>query len=410
MRILVLNSGSSSVKFQLIETSPEQISASTDRMIARGSVERIGSSEAVVKYTAACKGSENFAKPIADHKQALETAFQSLTGEHGVIGSADDIEAVGHRMVHGGESFSMPAIIDGEVVRRIEQCFDLAPLHNPHNLKGYFAAKQFFPNASHVAVFDTSFHHTLPPKAFLYGIPYSHYKRDKVRRYGFHGVSHRYVSYRFAQLHGTTRDHYKLITCHLGNGCSMCAIDHGRSVDTSMGFTPLEGLVMGTRSGSIDPGVLFYLVGKSDMSISDVEVMLNRHSGLYGLSGVSNDMRDLLEEAERGNVRAQLAVDVFCYRVKGYFGSYLATLNGADALIFTGGIGENSHAIRARSCDQLDNLGVAIDWHRNEKVVGGVEGEISTEESRVKVWVIPTNEELVIARDTLRCIFGIPYP
>ncbi|HET8546422.1 MAG TPA: acetate kinase [Bryobacteraceae bacterium] len=410
MRILVLNSGSSSVKFQLIETSPEQIASSSDRMVARGSIERIGSSEALVKYTSCCNGSENFAKPIADHKQAIETAFQSLTGEHGVIGSADEVEAVGHRMVHGGEHFTVPAVIDEEVVRRIELCFDLAPLHNPHNLKGYFAAKQHLPNASHVAVFDTSFHHTLPPKAFLYGIPYSHYKKDKVRRYGFHGVSHRYVSYRFAQLHGTTRDHYKLITCHLGNGCSMCAIDHGRSVDTSMGFTPLEGLVMGTRSGSLDPGVLFYLVGKSDMSIADVEVMLNRHSGLYGLSGVSNDMRDLLEEADRGNVRAQLAVDVFCYRVKKYFGAYLAALNGADAIIFTGGIGENAAMIRSRVCDQLDGLGVSIDWHKNEGIIDGREGEISTDESRIKVWVIPTNEELVIARDTLRCIFGIPYP
>jgi acetate kinase len=410
MRILVLNSGSSSVKFQLIETSPEQIAASTDRMIARGSIERIGSSEALVKYTSPCKGNENFAKPIADHKQAIETAFQSLTGEHGVIGSPDEIEAVGHRMVHGGEHFTVPAVIDEEVVRRIEQCFDLAPLHNPHNVKGYLAAKQFLPNASHVAVFDTSFHHTMPPKAFLYGIPYTHYKKDKVRRYGFHGVSHRYVSYRFSQLHGTTRDHFKLITCHLGNGCSMCAIDHGRSVDTSMGFTPLEGLIMGTRSGSIDPGVLFYLIGKSDMSIADLEVMLNRHSGLYGLSGVSNDMRDLLEEADRGNVRAQLAVDVFCYHVRKYFGSYLATLNGADAIIFTGGIGENSHVIRARVCDQLDGLGISVDWHKNEAVVNGQEGEISTEESRIKVWVIPTNEELVIARDTVRCIFGIPYP
>jgi acetate kinase len=276
-------------------------------------------------------------------------------------------------------------------------------------LKGYTAAKSFLPNASHVAVFDTSFHHTMPPKAFLYGIPYKHYKLDKVRRYGFHGVSHRYVAYRYAQLHGTTRDHFKLITIHLGNGCSMCAIDHGRSVDTSMGLTPLEGLLMGTRCGNLDPGVLFYLVGRSDMSLHDVEVMLNRHSGLYGLSGVSNDMRDLLEEADRGNVRAQLAVDVFCYDVKKYLGSYLAALNGADAIIFTGGIGENAPAIRSRSCENLDGLGIKLDCKKNCNTAGS-EAEISADDSPVKVWVIPTNEELVIARDTLRCIFGIPYP
>lgn len=409
MRILVLNSGSSSVKFQLIETSPEQIASSSDRMIARGSVERIGSSEAVVKYDAVAEGSDVFARPIKDHRDAIETAFSCLTGEHKVIASPDEIEAVGHRMVHGGETFTHPALIDDEVVRRIEACFDLAPLHNPHNVKGYQAAKTFLPNAAHVAVFDTSFHHTMPPKAFLYGIPYIHYKRDKVRRYGFHGVSHRYVSYRFAQIHGTTRDKYKLITCHLGNGCSVCAIDRGRSVDTSMGFTPLEGLLMGTRSGSIDPGVLFYLAGKADVSLSEVEVMLNRHSGLYGLSGVSNDMRDLLREADEGNVRAQLAVDVFCYRVKQYFGSYLACLNGANAVLFTGGIGENAPQIRARICDNLDALGVKIDPAKNEAALGR-EADISAADSSVRVWVIPTNEELVIARDTLRCIFGIPYP
>ena len=410
MRILVLNSGSSSVKFQLIETSPEQIAISSDRSVARGSIERIGSSEAIVKYVAPDKGSQSFAKPIGDHKQAVETAFECLTGEYSVIAKPDDIEAVGHRIVHGGEWFTHPAIINDEVVQRIEANFDLAPLHNPHNVKGYHAAKAFLPNAAHVAVFDTSFHHTMPPKAFLYGIPYKHYKQDKVRRYGFHGVSHRYVSYRFAQLHNSTRDKFKLITCHLGNGCSVAAIDHGRSVDTSMGMTPLEGLLMGTRCGNIDPGVLFYLVGRSDMTMHDVEVMLNRHSGLYGLSGVSNDMRDLLEETERGNVRAQLAVDVFCYGVRKYIGAYFAALNGADAVLFTGGIGENAHQVRSRVCECMDAIGIKLDQDKNWNMVGGKEGDISTDDSRVKVWVIPTNEELVIARDTIRCIFGIPYP
>lgn len=410
MRILVLNSGSSSLKFQLIETSPQQIEDNSDRLIVKGSIERIGSEDATFKYSVGDGRSEQSTRPIKDHKQAIEAAFKALQSSGTEGEQAPKIEAVGHRIVHGGEHFDKPALLDDDTLKRIESCYDLAPLHNPANIKGYLAAREILPDASHVAVFDTSFHHSMPPRAFLYGIPYRHYRQDKVRRYGFHGVSHRYVAYRFAQLHNSTRDQFKLITCHLGNGCSMTAVDHGKSIDTSMGMTPLEGLIMGTRSGSIDPGAIFHLATKSDMGLHDIEVMLNRHSGLYGLSGVSNDMRDLLEEAGSGNVRAQLAVDVFCYSAKRYVGAYLAALNGADALLFTGGIGENAAPIRARICEDLDNLGIAVDSEKNNKVVNGAEGEISPTNGKVKVWVIPTNEELIIARDTLRCIYGIPYP
>jgi acetate kinase len=409
MKILVLNSGSSSLKFQLIETSPEQISSNNDRLIARGSVERIGSGEAMVSFDALDRGKTKKACLIPDHKQALEAAFQALQGDHGVINDPKEIEAIGHRVVHGGEYFTAPAaLITGQVLTLIEHCIDLAPLHNPPNLKGIYASRQLAPHAQNVAVFDTAFHQTLPQKAFLYGIPYVHYSRDKIRRYGFHGISHRYVSYRFGQLHNSTREAYKLITCHLGNGCSMAAIEHGRSVDTSMGFTPLEGLIMGTRSGSIDPGAVLYLIGRADMSKHEVEVLLNRSSGLYGLSGSSNDMRDLLTDAAGGDERARLAIDVFCYQIKRYIGSYYAAMNGADAIIFTGGIGENSPVVRGLSCEALDALGIKIDTGKNKAAVG-TDADISSDDAKTRAWVIPTNEELLIARDTFRTILGIPH-
>jgi acetate kinase len=298
--------------------------------------------------------------------------------------------------------------MDEAVVKEIEDSIDLAPLHNPHNLKGYYASRALFPSARHVAVFDTAFHQTLAPHAFLYGLPYVLYSRYRIRRYGFHGTSHRYVSYRFAQIHGRTRRDYKMITCHLGNGCSMCAIDHGRSVDTSMGFTPLEGLLMGTRSGDLDPAALLHIMSHEDLTIREASSLLNKHSGLYGVSGVSNDMRALLAEAARGHERARLAVDMFCYRVKKYLGAYCAVLNGADAVIFTGGIGENAPAIRAQSCEGLEALGIAVDAQANEAAVG-TEKDIAASGARTRVWVIPTNEELLIARDTLRTILGIPH-
>jgi len=312
-------------------------------------------------------------------------------------------------VVHGGEHFTGSVLIDEDVVKEIEKCIDLAPLHNPANLKGYQAARQLLPHARQVAVFDTSFHHAMPPHAFHYGIPYVHYSRDRVRRYGFHGTSHRYLNYRFARLHGHDRSAYKVITCHLGNGCSMCAINHGRSIDTSMGMTPIEGLLMGTRPGDIDAGALTYLLAREGMDLHDLESELNRHSGLYGVSGVSSDMRDLLKQAAAGHERARLAIDIFCYRVKKYLGAYLAALNGADGIVFGGGIGENSPEIRAQICENLDIFGIKVDPESNASVPDQ-ERLISPRGASPEMWVIRTNEELLIARDTLRCMLGIPHP
>ncbi|HEY6291391.1 MAG TPA: acetate kinase [Terriglobia bacterium] len=409
MKILVINCGSSSLKFQLIETSLEQTAANADRLLAKGEVERIGSTEALVSYEV--PGSESTREGVAvrDHTEAIQAALGCLTGSGSLVKSLGEIEGVGHRVVHGGERLVSSVLIDHEVVREIERCIDLAPLHNPNNLKGYRATRRLLPEAKQVAVFDTSFHHAMPPRAFHYGVPYLHYTRDRVRRYGFHGTSHRYLNYRFARLHGHDRSHYKVITCHLGNGSSMCAIDHGRSIDTSMGLTPLEGLLMGTRPGDVDPGVLTYLLGREGTSLHDLETELNRHSGLYGISGISGDMRDLLKAREGGNERAALAVDIFCYRVKKYLGAYLATLNGADGIVFGGGIGENSPEIRAQICESLEVFGIRLDLEANAAAIGQ-DKMISPPGISPEIWVIPTNEELLIARDTLRCILGIPHP
>jgi acetate kinase len=409
MKILVINCGSSSLKFQLIETSPAQIASNTDRFLAKGEVERLGSSEAILSFELAASERVRESRPIRDHTQAIQAALEKLVGSSGPVSDLAEIEGVGHRVVHGGEHFTESALIDDEVVREIEKCIDLAPLHNPANLKGYQATRRLLPHARQVAVFDTAFHHAMPAPAFLYGIPYVHYTRDRVRRYGFHGTSHRYLNYRFARLHGHDRSEYKVITCHLGNGCSVCAIDHGRSIDTSMGLTPLEGLVMGTRPGDVDAGALTYLLGREGMDLHDLETELNRHSGLYGISGVSGDMRDLLKQAAAGHERARLAIDMFCYRVKKYIGSYLAGLNGADGIVFSGGIGENSPEIRAQICENLDVFGVWIDAESNA-TVPGEERLISPRGASPEMWVIRTNEELLIARDTLRCILGIPHP
>lgn len=409
MNILVINCGSSTVKFQLIETSPEHINSNTDRLLAKGEVDRIGSSEAMVTYQVTGAAATRTVKAIRDHTQAVQAALDCLTGPSGLVKDLGEIEGVGHRVVHGGEALQASTLFDEEVVREIERCIDLAPLHNPPNLKGYEAARRLLPEAKHVAVFDTAFHHAMPPHAFHYGIPLIHYTRDRVRRYGFHGTSHRYLNYRFARLHGHDRSAYKVITCHLGNGASLCAIDHGRSVDTSMGLTPLEGLIMGTRPGDIDPGVLCYLLHREGMNPSELEIELNRHSGLYGISGVSGDMRDLQSEAEKGNKRAELAIDMFCYRVKKYIGAYLAALNGADGIVFSGGIGENSPVVRARVCEGLGVFGIRIDAEDNAEVQGP-EKLISPRGASPEIWVIRTNEELLIARDTVRCILGIPHP
>jgi acetate kinase len=316
------------------------------------------------------------------------------------------IHAVGHRIVHGGSRFTTSMIIDAEVEKGIDELSVLAPLHNPHNLEAVRAARVHWPDATHVAVFDTAFHHTLPPPAYAYALPYKYLTEKGIRRYGFHGISHRYVSWRFAQIHGKTRADYRMITCHLGNGCSVCAIDQGKSIDTSMGFTPLEGLVMGSRSGDVDAGAILYLITQEKLQPADVANILNKDSGLKGLSGVSNDMRDVLKKAKAGDVQARLAVDTFCYRAKKYIGAYLAAMNGADALIFTGGIGENSPEIRAQICAGLENLGIGLDAPAN---TSGSREDRQIGTSRVPVWVVPTEEELLIARDTLRCILGIAH-
>jgi acetate kinase len=412
MNILVLNCGSSSLKFQIIQTDLEMIEKVADKQLAKGLIERIGS-QALVSLQAAGKTAVKHAAPLRDHRAALDHVIKWIVSKDAQIPdiqSLADIHAVGHRVVHGAEQFTKSTIITDAVIRGIEDCIDLAPLHNPANLKGIHAARELLGTGiPAVVVFDTSFHSTMPETSFLYAIPYQLYRRHKIRRYGFHGTSHRYVAYRYRQLTGKTREETNVITIHLGNGCSACAIKNGVSFDTSMGLSPLEGLVMGTRSGDIDPAVLEFLSHKEGMSMSEIDTLLNKQSGLLGISGLTNDMRDLLEEAkDHQDRRATLAINIFAQRAKKYIGSYLAELNGADALIFTGGIGENAATIRQRICANLEWLGIEIDEQLNNEKVGGKEGEINTHKSRVKVFVIPTNEELLIARDTVRCIVDVP--
>jgi acetate kinase len=408
MKILVLNSGSSSIKFQLIETDADMIASNTDKCLAKGIVERIGTDEASLHLEAPAKQCKPHIGQILDHQTALTRMLEALR-ECGVIADVSQVQAVGHRVVHGGEQFSHSVMMDEEVAKAIQQCSELAPLHNPHNLRGYYVARKVMPQVPQVAVFDTAFHQSIPPRAYLYGIPYTYYRRYKIRRYGFHGTSHRYVAYRYRLMFGKGREDVNVITCHLGNGCSMCAIEKGKSVDTSMGFTPLEGLVMGTRSGDLDPAILLYLMSKDELSLHDVSTLLNKFSGLYGLSGESNDMRELIEAAERGNEQAKLAIDVFAYRIRRYIGAYAAVMGHVDGLIFTGGIGENAPLVREKACERLAELGFQLDPARNNGVVGK-EGEVSADSSRARIMVIPTNEELLIARDTFRCVRGIPHP
>lgn len=410
MNVLVLNAGSSSLKFQLIRTDQERIGSDTDIRLARGYIERIGG-EALITFQVEGGPRRRTTAPVRDHRAAVEAALRMLGEETSLpdFSGFRDIDAVGHRVVHGGERFSRSVLIDDVVVRQIEETIDLAPLHNPHNLKGIRAVRDVLgANVPQAAVFDTAFHTTLPDHAYLYAIPYSLYRRHRVRRYGFHGTSHRYVAYRFRRLTGTPRDENRLITLHLGNGCSACAIVAGDSVDTSMGFTPLEGLVMGTRSGDLDPAIIDYIAAKEGMSLHEVEALLNKQSGLLGISGLTNDMRELLAEAdEHDDRRARLAVDIFCYRIRKYIGSYLAAIGGAQAVVFTGGIGENSAEVRTRVVQGLEWMGLELDTHANEHTIGGAEGRISTDTSRLHAWVIPTDEELLIARDTVRLVLGL---
>jgi acetate kinase len=412
MNVLVLNTGSSSLKFQVIDTDLDTIEKNADRQLARGVLERIGS-ESLVTFRVEGKPAVRRTAALRDHRAALDYVLRWLVSpEAGVPGlkSVGDIHAVGHRTVHGGEKFTKSVVITDEVVDQIEDCIDLAPLHNPANLKGIYAARELLgPGVPQVAVFDTSFHSTMPEVSYLYAIPYPLYVRHKVRRYGFHGTSHRYVAYRYRILTGRSYDETNIITVHLGNGCSACAIQKGESINTSMGLTPLEGLVMGTRGGNLDPSILEFLHDKEGMSFQELDALLNKQSGLLGVSGLTNDMRELLEEERvHQDRRARLAIEIFCLRVKQYLGSYLAQMNGADAIVFTGGIGENSAEVRARVCRDMDFLGIAIDPSKNEAAVRGKEGDVSADGARVRTFVIPTNEELLIARDTVRCVKNAP--
>ncbi|MCW5980981.1 MAG: acetate kinase [Bryobacteraceae bacterium] len=404
MKILAVNCGSSTVKFQLFETSAERAERNEDRALARGMVDKVGAADSSVSFEPAGADKQTIRRPIRDHHEAVEASLATLTESgNGLLRDLSEIAGVGHRVVHGGEYYSDSVLFDDEVERRVEECVELAPLHNPHNLTGYRAVKALLPRCPNVAVFDTAFHQTIPRRAFLYALPLELYSEHKIRRYGFHGTSHRYVSQRYAQIHGAGLENLKLIACHLGNGCSMTAIDRGRSVDNTLGLTPIEGLVMGTRPGDVDPGVVLHLMSDLKMTVEEVTELLNKRSGLLGLSGETNDMRSLMQASEAGDERARLAIEIFCYRIKKYIGAYLAALNGADAILFTGGIGENAPAIRARACEALDALGVALDPGRNERA-RGAEAEISADGAKVKAWVIPTNEELLIARETMRCI------
>jgi acetate kinase len=407
MKILVLNCGSSTIKFQLIETDEERIASNADRCIAKGSVEKIGTDEAVLHFSVPPNPAQSVTEEMLDHQTALARAIRALK-EAKAVGDISQIEAVGHRVVHGGERFSASVMIDDEVEKAIQQCSELAPLHNPHNLRGYLVARKVLPQVPQVAVFDTAFHQTMPPKAYLYGLPYSYYRRYRIRRYGFHSPSHRYVAFRCREMLGKAKGEANLITAHLGNGCSITAIEKGKSIDTSMGFTPLEGLLMGTRCGDIDPAIILYLMSKDELTVHDMSALLNRFSGLYGISANSNDMRELIAAAE-GDKQAEAAIEAFCYRLRKYIGAYTAALGHVDGLVFTGGIGENAPLVREKTCQGLAELGYEIDLARNNEAVGKT-SEISTDSSRVRIFVIPTNEELLIARDTFRVVRDLPIP
>ncbi|MDH7568069.1 MAG: acetate kinase [Armatimonadota bacterium] len=398
MLILVLNSGSSSLKFQLFDMTDESVRA-------RGLADRIGErngEEATIEYRPAGQEPRKLPAVLPDHATALSRVAELLTDPtHGVITSLGEIKAVGHRVVHGGEAFSSAALIDDKVLAAIEACVPLAPLHNPPNLVGIRACQSLMPGTPQVAVFDTAFHQRMPRHAYLYAVPYEWYQEYGVRRYGFHGTSHKYVAGRASDWlvrEGRDPATLRIITCHLGNGCSMSAVHGGVSVDTSMGFTPAEGLMMGTRSGDIDPAIINYIVERTGMTSDQVMEVLNKKSGLLGVSGFSNDMRDINARREAGDERAQLAFDIFCYRIVKYVGAYAAVMGGVDAIVFTGGIGENNPDVIERVCSPLGYLGVTLDARRNVRRAG--EREVTADGSKVRVFVIPTNEELVIARET----------
>ena len=396
--VLVINAGSSSLKYQLINMDDESV-------IAKGLVERIGMEGSKITYKPTGKDPVKKEVEMNDHVAAMEQVIASLTdAQSGVVSDLSDIQAVGHRVVHGGEAFSGSVLIDDSVMEAIKENIELAPLHNPANIMGIDACKKLMPEAPMVAVFDTAFHAKMPKHSFLYGVNYDAYEQYKVRRYGFHGTSHKYVAERAAELLGKDLKDLKIITCHLGNGSSIAAVDGGVSVDTSMGFTPLEGLVMGTRAGDMDTAILPYLMNKMNLSVDDAISYLNKQCGVYGLSGVSSDFRDLWAAADEGNEKAIAALDVFTYRVKKYIGAYAAAMNGVDVITFAGGIGENDYAVREQCLKGLDYLGVKVDFELNDGL-RGKEVTISTPDSKVVVMIVPTDEELVIARDTAKLAF-----
>ena len=395
MNVLVINCGSSSLKYQLIDSD-------TEAVLAKGLCERIGIDGRLV-YQKAGNDKEITEASMPTHKEAIQMVLEALTNEKtGAIKSLAEVNAIGHRIVHGGEKFASSAIITDEMIKAVEECNDLAPLHNPANLIGIRVCSELMPNVPQVGVFDTAFHQTMPAKAYLYGLPIEYYKNYKVRRYGFHGTSHSFVSKRAVEFLGLDKDNSKVIVCHLGNGSSISAVQNGKCVDTTMGLTPLEGVVMGTRSGSIDPAIVEYIAKKENLDLAGVMNVLNKKSGLQGMSGVSSDMRDLRAAAAEGNEDAKNAIEVLCYGIAKYVGGYIAAMNGVDAIVFTAGIGENVGMIREKVCSYLGFLGVTIDAKANEAM--GEEVVISGADSKVKVAVIPTNEELAICRDTVALV------
>ncbi|AEV69093.1 acetate/propionate family kinase [Acetivibrio clariflavus] len=396
MKILVINTGSSSLKYQLIDMTNENV-------LAKGVCDRIGLEHSFLKHTRIGSDPVIIEKDLYNHKIAVQEVLSALTdSKTGVISSMSEIAAVGHRIVHGGEKFKESVIIDDNVMAAIKECVELAPLHNPANIIGIEACQQIMPNIPMVAVFDTAFHQTMPPYAYIYALPFEIYEKYRLRKYGFHGTSHKYVAHRAAEMLGRPIEELKIITCHLGNGASICAVKYGKSIETSMGFTPLQGLAMGTRSGTIDPAVISFLMEKEKMSVKDISDFLNKKSGVLGVSGVSSDFRDVQEAAENGNERAKLALDIFCYKVKRFIGDYMGILNGADAVVFTAGIGENNDLVRSMILKDMDFLGIVIDEEKNK--VKGKEIDISAPGARVKTLIIPTNEELAIARETKKLL------
>jgi acetate kinase len=395
MKVLVINCGSSSLKYQVLDMTNETL-------LAKGLVERIGIDGSVITHEKTGReGKFKLEIPMESHKNAIEHVIDALLdSDHGVVASMSEIGAVGHRVVHAGEKYAASVPISADVLKALEECVELAPLHNPPNILGIRACQELMPGTPMVAVFDTAFHQTIPSEAYTYALPYVYYEKYKVRRYGFHGTSHKYVAERAADMLGVNLDDLKIITCHLGNGASVTAIKRGKSFDTSMGFTPLEGLVMGTRCGDLDPAILSYICEKENLTMQEVMDVLNKKSGVLGISGVSSDFRDLEEAVEEGNERAALSIKVFAHKVRFYIGAYIALMNGVDAIVFTAGLGENSTTMRSVICAELGNLGIKLDLVKNK--VRGKETIISRDDSKVAILLVPTNEELMIARDTYR--------